>query len=69
MQLCHWHIAHASNAWIIEVLKLVDGIKLLDAVTNNSNNHQFFSDSEIDDKKGSEPDIDIYITRLHSTKL
>lgn len=61
MRLCHCYFAHTSNAWIIQVSKLVDQIKLSDAVIRNFNNDQFSLDSETDDGEKNEPNIDKYI--------
>lgn len=63
-----WHrcFAHASNAWIVQASKLVDGIKLSDAAASNLNDDLSSSDSEAEDREGSEPDVnrDIDIAAL-----
>lgn len=64
MRLEYRRFAHTSNTQIIQVSKLVDGIKLLDAATSNSNDDQFSSNSEADIGKKSEPDINTYITSI-----
>lgn len=61
VRVWHCRFAYASNGWIIQAFKLVDRIKLSDVATSNYNDDQFSSDSEADDGKQSEPNIDIYI--------
>lgn len=50
----HHHFAHTSNTQIIQISKLVDGIKLSDADIRYSNNNRFSSESN--NKEQSEPD-------------
>lgn len=57
IRLWHCYFAYVSNAWIIQVSKLVDKMKLSNAENENFNNNWFLSDSEIDDWNESEPDI------------
>lgn len=61
MRLKHCHFTYASNIWIIQAFKLDDRIKLSDVITSNSNNNQFSSNLEVDNKEKSEPDIDMHI--------
>ena len=37
VRLWYCRFAHISNAWIIQALKLVDGIKLSNVIISNSN--------------------------------
>ena len=62
MRLWHYRFAHTINAQIIQVFKLVDRIKLSNVATSNSNNDPFSSDSDVDDREKSEPDMDTHIT-------
>lgn len=64
MRLWHCHYAHASNAQIIQVSKLVDKIKLLDIAISNSNDNQYSTNSKADDEEKSEPDINMHITPI-----
>lgn len=69
MKLCYCHFAHASNAWIIQVFKPIDKIKLSYVIISNCNNNQFFLDLEVNDREGSELDIDMYITLALLNKI
>lgn len=51
MRLWHYCFIHISNAQIIQVSKLVNRIKLLNAAIGNSNNNLLLSDSETGESK------------------
>lgn len=69
MRLQHHCFANISNAQIIQAFKLVYEIKLSKAAISNSNNNQFSSNSEADNEKRYEPNVDMYITLAPLNKI
>lgn len=61
MRLQHCCFAYKSNAWIIQVFKLVYEIKLSDTTINNFNNNQFSLNIKADNREKSELDINMHI--------
>lgn len=64
MRFWYCRFTHTNNIRIIQASKLVHEIKLSNTAINNSNNNQFFLDSEVNDGQKSEPNIDIHITPI-----
>lgn len=57
MRLWYCLIAHASNTWIIQEFKLLNKIKLSNKATSNSNDDLLLSDSDANDKKENESNV------------